>query len=109
MRDRITRIRQEFLPGSIDPSTARTRLLTLTALFANCLQEIEDAEFEYHTVLLRHLDANEAANRAKIRAATTPEYRRLQQAKNELAGVEQLIAGAKYFLRSQEEEMRLSR
>jgi hypothetical protein len=38
---------------------------------ATCNDEIRQADAEFATVLLHHLDSEEAANRAKIRAETS--------------------------------------
>ncbi len=67
------------------------------------------ADMAFATVLLQHLNGEEAANRAKIRAETTPEYLRKREARDTKELVTELIRSLKYMLRSQAEEMRLSR
>jgi len=109
VRERVRQIQAELLAGDLDPSTARAHLLTLSSLHGNCLEEIREADAVYAAVLLKHLEANEAANRAKIRAETTPEYQRKHEARDTRELVQEMTRSLKYFLRSQEEEMRLSR
>lgn len=109
MRDHVKRIQAEVRPGDLSPELARERLLTLSALYGNILDEMAAADAAYAHVLLAHLDSDEAANRAKIRAETSPEYARVREAKNTEKLVQELTRALKYYLRSQEEEMRLSR
>ena len=60
-------------------------------------------------MLLDHLEGSEAANRAKIRAETTPEFARKQEARDTKELVQEMVRALKYYLRSLEEEMRLAR
>ena len=80
-----------------------------TALMGNCQEEIRQAEYEYAVVILKYLEADEAANRAKIRAETSPEFLRKREARDMKELVTELARSLKYLLRSAEEEMRLSR
>lgn len=105
----VARIQGELRKGGLEPDQAREYLITLSALYGNILDEIAAADEAYATVLLQHLDSNEAANRAKIRAEITPEFKRLREARNTEKLVEQMTRSLKYYLRSQEEEMRLAR
>lgn len=109
MRERVRSIQAELAKGALEPDAAREHLIQLTALLGNCLQEIREADAAYAHVLLSHLDSSEKANRAKIRAETTHEYRRKQEARDTRTLVEEMARSLKYYLRSQEEEMRLSR
>ena len=68
-----------------------------------------DYDDEPWAVLLGYLDAEAKANRAKIRAETSPEYQRKREARDTKELVQELVRSLKYFLRSKEEEMRLSR
>jgi hypothetical protein len=76
---------------------------------ANVATEIREADFEYAGMLLKYLGGEEAANRAKIRAETTLEYLRKREARDTKELVLELIRSLKYYLRTAEEEMRLSR
>ncbi len=108
IRDRIKGFQKELATGDVVPARAREILMELSALLGNVLTEEREAEMAFNVVLLGYLDGDEAANRAKIRAATTPEYLRLQVAKDTHTSVVELIRSLKVILRSIEEEMRLS-
>lgn len=104
----VARIQGDLRTGALEPDMAREHLIQLTALLGNCLQEIRDADAAYAHVLLAHLESSEKANRAKIKAETSPEYQRKQEARDTRTLVEEMARSLKYYLRSQEEEMRLS-
>ena len=104
VRDMQTEIRDTDL----QPSRAADLLNRLTSLVGNCNDEIRQADVAYAAVLLRHLEGEEAANRAKIRAETTPEYLRKREARDTKELAVELIRSLKYFLRSKEQEMRLT-
>ena len=109
IRDMVRTIQLELRDTEVVPSRARVLLIELTALSGNCSTEMRAADADYNTVLLKHLDGSEAANRAKIRAATTAEYQRMREAKDTLALVIEMIRSLKTVLKSVEEEMRLAR
>lgn len=93
----------------LQPDRAAELLNKLAAVLGNVNDEIREADAAYAVVLLRHLDGEEAANRAKIRAETSPEYRRKREARDTALLAKELIGTLKYFLRSKQDEMRLSR
>ena len=93
----------------LSPDRASELMNRLTALLGNCNDEIREADAEYARVLLQHLESEEAASRAKIRAETTPEYLRKREARDTKELTVELVRSLKYFLRSKEEEMRLTR
>jgi hypothetical protein len=93
----------------LPPSRAAELLVRLSSLLGNCLQEIREADHEYSLVLLGHLEKDEAANRAKIRAETSEEFLRKREARDLKELVLEMSRSLKYLLRSHEEEMRLSR
>lgn len=95
--------------GELHPARAAQLLIELTALLGNCSEEIRHADAEYAAVLLRELEASEKANRATIKAETSPEYARKREARDTRELVLELIRSLKYFLRAAEEEMRLAR
>jgi hypothetical protein len=99
----------ELRDTDVSPERACVLLAKLTALLGNCNDEIRRADAAYAVVLLRHLEGEEAANRAKIRAETTEEYERKREARDTKELVVELVRSLKYILRSQEEEMRLTR
>jgi hypothetical protein len=60
-------------------------------------------------VLLKHLESEEAANRAKIRAETTPEYQRKREARDTKELAIELCRSLKYFLKAKQDEYQMSR
>lgn len=109
IRERIRAIQAQLRDGALTPDMARESLVTLTALMGNVNQELREADHEYKLVLLGCLQGDEAANRARIRAEVTPQYQRAREAKDTLAEVTEMIRSCKSYLRSLDEEMRLSR
>lgn len=95
--------------ADLQPDRAAELVTKLSALIGNCNDEIRTADAKYAAVLLAHLEAEEAASRAKIRAETTPAYQRKREARDTKELAVELTRSLKYFLRSKEEEMRLSR
>lgn len=110
VRDWIKQMQQEIRDTSdLQPGRAADLLTKLTALLGNCNDEIREADLAYAVVLLQFLDTDEAANRARIRAETTMPYLRKREARDAKELVVELVRSLKYFLKSKEEEMRLSR
>ena len=109
VRGMVRQCQREILEPDLGPERAREILVMLTSLYGNTLDEIRDADAAYNAVLLQHLDSSEKANRAKIRAESTPEFQRRQEARDTKELVIEMTRSLKYYLRSQEEEMRLAR
>jgi hypothetical protein len=109
VREMVKGMAAEIRDTSLEPSRARELLSKLTALIGNCNDEIRAAELDYAQVLLHCLDSEAKANRARIRAETSPEFARKQEARDTRELVIELIRSLKYVLRGVEEEMRLSR
>lgn len=111
VRGLVHDIQVELRPGPADllPGRAARMLTELSALLGNINDEIREADVEYSCVLLAELEKEQAANRAKIRAETSVEYVRKREARDTKELALEMIRSLKYFLRSQEEEMRLSR
>lgn len=110
VRDLIKSIQIEIRDtADLLPSRAAELLTKLTALLGNCNDEIREADHAYAVVLLQFLESDEAANRAKIRAETSLQFVRKQEARNTKELVIELVRSLKYFLKAREEEMRLAR
>jgi hypothetical protein len=109
IRERIRTIQRDLRDGALSPDMARESLVTLTAILGNVNDEQRQADHDYKVVLLTCLEADEAANRARIRAEVSPEYQRAREAKDTKDLVVEMIRSCKAFLRSLDEEMRLSR
>jgi hypothetical protein len=106
VRELVKAAQAEMRRDDLPPIRARELLLQLTSLYGNCLEEQREADHAYAVVLLRFLDADEAANRSKIRAETSLEYLRKREADNTLKLVLELIRSIKVMLRSLDTEMR---
>ncbi len=94
--------------ADLQPERARALLAHLSALLGNINDEIRKADGAYADVLLRCLESEEAANRAKVRAECSPEFQRKREARDTKELAVELIRSLKYLLRSVEEEMRLA-
>lgn len=105
----VAGIQREIRATDLTPERARDLLLKLSALMGNVLEEIKEADADYATVLLQHLDGEEAANRAKIRAETTEQFKRKQEARNCQTLMVEMSRAIKHYLNSLSEEMRLTR
>lgn len=95
IRERIAEIHAQQLRGDVSPHQAAQWQSTLGALVGNVLQEIREAEADYHVVYAKCLDEEGKANRATIRSQMTPEWKRLREAKDTLKLVESMTAGLK--------------
>lgn len=110
VRGLVKRIQQQVLNASdLTPTRAAELETKLTALLGNVNAESREADAAFNAVLLRHLESEEAASRAKIRAETTPEYRRKREARDCKELCIELIRSLRHYLRTAAEEMRLSR
>lgn len=109
IRERIREIQKNLRDGALTPDMARESLVQLTALMGNVHDEQREADHEYKLVLLGCLQSDEAANRARIRAEVTPQYQRAREAKDTALLVVEMIRSCKSYLRSLDEEMRLTR
>ena len=110
VRDLIKSVQLEIRePGDLLPDRAADLLNMLTSLIGNCNDELRASDLEYKRVLLKCLQTSEAANRARIEAETTPEYVRRQEAQHTKELAVEMIRSLKIYLKSKQEEMRLSR
>lgn len=108
VRDLVAGMQREIRDTDLSRERACTLLAKLSALIGNCNDEIREADAEYAVVLLQYLDTEDKANRARIRAETSPEFQRKRQARDTRELVIELVRSLKYLIRSMSEEMRLS-
>ena len=94
----------EVLKGGLSPLRASEILTELCALLGNVIDNITITEITYKKVLLDLYTEEEKANRAKIRAEITTEYREWQESRNTKELVVELIRGLKYLITAQKEE-----
>lgn len=109
VRDLIHGIQAEVRLGSLLPARAAELLGMLTALLGNVNDEIMEADADFAAELLRCMDSEGKANRARIVAETTPAFRRRTVARNTKELVTEMIGSLKYIQRAAEAEMRLTR
>lgn len=109
VREMVAEIQREMRAEDLQPARAAELLARATSLIGNCNAEMREADAEFNTVLLHYLDANEAANRSRIRAETSPQYMRKREARDTKELVVEMVRSLKLILRAAEEEMRLSR
>ena len=108
VRERVLAYQRELRQDNLLPARAREILMEIEGLIGIVMTELREAEMAYNVVLLAHLDGSEAANRATIRAQTTPAYQRFREAKDVSVFVTSLKSSLKAMLRSLQEEMRLA-
>jgi hypothetical protein len=107
VRDMVRAIRAEVRDtDDLQPERAAVLLIKLTALYGNTLDEVTKADMAYNEVLLKALNGDEAATRAKIRAQVTPEYARAREAKDTERLTLELSRSLKKFLQLKGDEMR---
>jgi len=104
----VKAIQVEVRDADLLPTRAAELLMKTTALLGNCQTEIRQADYDYAVVLLACLGGDEAANRARIRAEISPEFRRKREARDTRELCVELSRSLKYFLKAAAEEMRLS-
>lgn len=109
IRERIATIQRGLRDGALTPDMARESLVTLTALLGNVADEQREADQQYKLVLLGCLQTESKANRARIAAEVTPQYMRAREAKDTYTLTQEMIRSCRAYLRSLDEELRLSR
>lgn len=109
IRDQVKGIQREVGTGELLPDRGAQLLMMATALVGNVNDEIRAADSDYAFVRLGYLDAGDAATHAKIRAETTTEFARRQEARDTAVLLKELIGSLKYFIRLQTEEIRMTR
>lgn len=109
IRERIKAIQKNLRDGALTPDMARESLVQLTALLGNVNDEQRDADAAFKAVLLAAMRSESKANRARIVAETSPEYARAREAKDTEKLVTEMVRSCRAYLRSLDEEMRLSR
>jgi hypothetical protein len=91
------------------PDRAAEILAELSALLGSINDEIRKRDVEYNLVLLNALESENKANRAKIKAQTSEEYIKMREARDAKEVAIEMMRSLKYYLRSKEEEYKLTR
>jgi hypothetical protein len=108
VRQLIRDIQVEVRDTDLQPDRAADLLTKLTALLGNVADECREADWSFNVELLRLLESEEAASRAKIRAETTPQYQRKREARDTAELAKQLCISLRQFLRTKSDEMRMA-
>ena len=108
IREIIKGIQEEVAKSDLLPGRAVELLNQLSALIGNINDFIRERDLAYSRVLLKCLDSEEKANRAKIMAETTPEYLAKREARDTKELSLEMIRSLKYYLRAKEDEFRVS-
>ena len=109
IRQMVQDIQNEVAKPDLQPDRAAELLVRLSALTGNISQEVLDKDMAYNQVLLFWLENEAKANRAKVHAECTPEYRAKIEARNTRELATEIIRALKYLLKSKEQEMREAR
>jgi hypothetical protein len=109
IRERIQKIQRNLRDGALTPDMARESLVMLTALLGNVHDEQRDADAQYKLHLVECMRLYDKANRARIVAETSPQYMRAREAKDTETLVVEMVRSCRAYLRSLDEEMRMSR
>jgi hypothetical protein len=110
VRDLIRTYQREIRQtADLQVDRAAAILNHLSALIGNVNDEIREADAAYAVALLAIMEAEQKANRARIRAETTPEYQRKREARDEKELLLELTRSLKYFLKAKADEWQLAR
>jgi hypothetical protein len=109
IRDMVAAIQVEMRDTDLQPERAAQLLAKSSALLGNCLAEIREADYHYAVLLLKTMETEKVANRAKVKAEVTPEFQRKQEARDTKELVLEMSRALKYVLRAAAEEMSLTR
>lgn len=109
VRDLVNTIRNEVRDTEVSPERAAILATQLSALLGNIAAEIRDADMAFNGVYARELDTEKKANRAKIRAELTPEYRRKREAHDLHMVAVEMVRSLRKLQDTYREEMRLAR
>jgi saccharopine dehydrogenase-like NADP-dependent oxidoreductase len=109
VRGRVKAIQKDLRDGALTPDMVRESEIVLTALLGNVNDEVRESDMAFKVVLRDALQTHEKANRARIEAECSDEYRRAREAKDTLALVVEMIRSCRSYSRSLNEELRLAR
>ena len=104
IREHIQSYQTEILSGNLLPQRSAEILTEISALLGNINEEITLRDMDYNRKLLECFEKEKSANRAKIVAGTTEEYKSMRDARNAEKTAVELIRSLKYYLKAKEEE-----
>ena len=109
IREMVQEIQGEIAKGNVMPERAAELLTQLAALLGNVNERMLECDMSYNKALLFWLENEIKANKAKIHAECTPEYRNKIEARNTKELTLELIRSLKYFLKAREDEFRVAK
>ena len=107
VRDLVSVIHARMLKGYDSPMSAAEDLVEATALLANVQAEILEAEVAFNAFHLACSDTVKTAAKAKLIAASSPEWVRLKKAQNTGEWLMEAIRTLKHYGNTQREAMRM--
>lgn len=109
IRERLKEFAAKLRDEAMTPDVAREVMMGVTGLLGFVQDERRAAQFDYNKVVLEHYRVSGKANRAELEANCSPQYVRLEEAKDAETLVEQSITTCRRYLTSLDTEMRLGR
>ena len=109
VRDRVAAIQRRVLTEAVTPKLASEMESQLSALLGYILHAVTDAQIAFNETLMECYAREAKANRARILAETTPQFRALREAKDAHAMAVEMIRSLRQMQRMYSEEMRLQR
>ncbi|MCK9370811.1 hypothetical protein M0R04_12955 [Candidatus Dojkabacteria bacterium] len=110
IRELINEYRNKLVDASsLSPDVASRTLVELTALIGNLNEEILKRKIAFNDKKLAYMIEIKSVAKAQVMAETSPEYIAYEEVKMSLDLMKEMIRGLKYYLRSQEDEYKLSK
>jgi hypothetical protein len=107
VRELIKGYQREIRTTDLLPDRAADILPKLTALMGNCADEYREARMAFNEVQMALLETEKAASRARMRAETTPAFRRMLEARDAQVLCTELVRSLKRYLQTKSDELRL--
>jgi len=104
IRELVIQYQDEVKNGNLLPERASEIMTEVASLLGNINDEITKRDMEYNQVLLYCLEAEKSANKAKIKAGITAEYKSMRDARNTEKSATELIRSLKFYLKVKESE-----
>lgn len=109
IQERIERLQTELADTDMPPARARKMLAEITGLSASAAHAYREAESAYAGVVLHAMRTEDKANRARIVAETSQEFADKRYWQDVCRWCSVADRTLRAVLRSNEEEMRMSR
>ncbi len=104
IRELINQYQTEVKNGNLMPDRAAEIMTEVASILGNINDQITKCDMEYNQVLLNCLETEKSANKAKIKAGITNEYKAMRDARNTEKSATELIRSLKFYLKVRESE-----